>query len=124
MQILFVHGYFYFAHVNTLAFDIDDHDFHTLDFMGLSWLSFLLLDIRIMLAFIALHDYCISCNMLLVAKDLGHWVKPKNTTWYSHSFLVKYGDNRGREMFRMLKSALFNIARKLCPCLLKKKKNY
>jgi hypothetical protein len=72
-----------------------------------------------MLASIALHDYCISCKMLLVAKDLGRWVKPKSTTSYSHFLLIEFNENRWREMFRMLNNALFNIARKLCLHLLK-----
>jgi len=62
--------------------------------------------------------------MFLVAKDLAHWVKPKSTTWYSHFLLVEYDDNRWREMFRMLKNALFNIVRKLCPHHLKKNRKY
>jgi hypothetical protein len=72
-----------------------------------------------MLASITLHDYYISCKMLLVAKDLGHWVKPKSTTWYSHFLLIEYDDNRWREMSKMLKNACFNIARKLCLHFLK-----
>jgi hypothetical protein len=48
-----------------------DHDFHNLDFMGLSWLPSLSLDIRIMLAFATLHNYHIAYNILLVAKVLG-----------------------------------------------------
>ncbi len=118
-KIFFVHGYFHFAHTNILAFNIDDHDFYTLGFIDSSWLPFLSLDIMTMLASITLHDYCISCKMLVVVKDLGHWVKPKNNTQYSHLLLIEYDDNIWREMFRMLNNAYFNIARKLCPHLLK-----
>jgi hypothetical protein len=54
--------------------------------MGSSWLPSLSLDIKIMLAFATLHNYHISYNMFLVAKDLGHLVKPRNVTWYSFFF--------------------------------------
>ncbi len=101
-----------------------DHDFHNLDFMGSSWLPSLSLDIRIVLAFATLHNYHISYNMLLVAKDLGHKVKPRNVTWYSHFFLFKYYSNRWKEMFRLLKNALSNIAKKLHPYLLKRNTKY
>ncbi len=62
--------------------------------------------------------------MLLVAKDLGHWVTPRNVTWYSHFFLFKYDGNRWKEMFRLLKNALSDIAKKLHPYLLKQNTKY
>ncbi len=77
-----------------------------------------------MLAFATLHNYHISYNMLLVAKDLGHWVKPRNVTWYSHFFFTKYDNNRWTKMFRLLKNALFDIAKKLHPYLLKQNTKY
>jgi hypothetical protein len=56
---------------------------------------------------------------LLVVVDFWNGLKPKSTTWYSHFFLIEYDDNRWKEMFRMLKNALFDIAKELCAHLLK-----
>jgi hypothetical protein len=56
---------------------------------------------------------------LLIVVDFWNGFKPKNTTSYSHFLLIEYDDNRWTKMFRMLKNALFDIAKELCAHLLK-----
>jgi hypothetical protein len=45
--------------------------------------------------------------------NLGHWVKPRFTTWFSQLFMIEYDDERWVENFQMSKSTLLQIDEKL-----------
>ncbi len=45
--------------------------------------------------------------------DLGDWVNPKSTTWFSRFLLTKFDENHWVEIFRMSKATLFGIVEKL-----------
>jgi hypothetical protein len=60
--------------------------------------------------------------MLLI--DLGHWVKPRNTTWFSRLLLIEFDDNKWVESFCMNKSSLFNFVECMRLVLQKQKQKY
>jgi hypothetical protein len=39
--------------------------------------------------------------------NLGHWVKPRSTTWFSRFLMVENNDERWVENFKMTKDKLF-----------------
>jgi hypothetical protein len=63
----------------------------------------------------ALHNFQL-CNMfVLFDDDLGFWVKPRSTTWFSRFLLEQYDDHRWVQMFRMTKPVVFALADLLRP---------
>ena len=72
----------------------------------------------------ALHNFrlCISFNIF--DDDLGYWVKPRSTTWFSRFLLGEYDDNRWIHMFCMTKPAVFALADLLRPSVQRKDTRY
>jgi hypothetical protein len=64
---------------------------------------------QILLTSVPLHDYKMSCCLLGLGDELGHWVKPQSTTWFNHFLLTKYENNRCIEHFWMSKDTLMDI---------------
>ena len=56
--------------------------------------------------------------------DLGFWVKPRSTTWFSRFLLSEYDDSRWVQMFRFTKPAVFALADLLRPTIQKKDIKY
>ena len=65
---------------------------------------------------------CTSFN--LFSDELGYWVKPRSTTWFSRFLLSEYDDRRWIQMFRMTKHAVFALADLLAPHVYKKDTKY
>jgi hypothetical protein len=49
--------------------------------------------------------------------DLGFWVKPKGTTWFSHFLFTEFDDKRWVENFCMAKATIFHIVADLKPII-------
>jgi hypothetical protein len=62
-----------------------------------------------------LYDFRVAHDSSLLDPDVGWWVKPRSTTWFSRFFLFEYDDSRWIENFRMSKSSLLNLSRMLAP---------
>jgi hypothetical protein len=62
---------------------------------------------------IALQEYRILFGLSVLFDDLGDWVNPKSTTWFSRFLLTKFHENRWVENFRMTKATLFGIVENL-----------
>jgi hypothetical protein len=62
-----------------------------------------------------LHNYRICTAFMFFEEDLGFWVKPRSTTWFSCFLLEQYDNNRWVQMFRMTKPAVFALAGLLKP---------
>jgi hypothetical protein len=58
----------------------------------------------------ALYNFKLCNVFALFDDDLGFWVKPRSTTWFSKFLLEQYDDSRWLEMFRMTKSAVYALA--------------
>ena len=72
----------------------------------------------------ALHTYRL-CNLFFVlGEDLGYWVKPRSTAWFSKFLLNQYDDERWITMFRMTKPTVQNLAALLKPIVEKKDTKY
>jgi len=72
------------------------------------------------LAGAALHTFRL-CNVFsFLDEDMGYWVKPRSTTWFSRFLLNQYDDERWIAMFRMTKPAVQNLAELLKPIVKKK----
>ncbi len=54
-----------------------------------------------------------SLNMLSI--ELGYWVKPRNTTWFSRFLLTKFEEDRWLKRFHMNKMMFFSIINHLRP---------
>ena len=72
----------------------------------------------------ALHSFrlCNVCSLL--GDDLGYWVKPRSTAWFSRFLLDQYDDERWVTMFRMTKPAVHSLATLLTPRVQKKNTKY
>ena len=65
------------------------------------------------------------CNVFsLLDEDLGYWVKPRSTAWFSRFLLNQYDDERWIIMFPMTKSAVQSLAELLKPIVQKKDTKY
>jgi hypothetical protein len=72
----------------------------------------------------ALHHFRL-CNVFsLFDQELGFWVKPRSTTWFSKFLLGHYDDDRWIQMFRMTKVAVFSLADLLRPHVEKQDTKY
>ncbi len=52
-------------------------------------------------------------NVKYLTAELGHWVKPRSTTWFSIFLLIEYDNDCWLENFHMTKGTLFDIANQL-----------
>lgn len=52
-------------------------------------------------------------NVKYLTAELGHWVKPRSTTWFSIFLLIEYDNDCWLEKFHMTKETLFDIANQL-----------
>ncbi len=80
--------------------------------------------IKLLLTIAALHHLQLQNCLLVLSQELGHWVKPRSTTWFSQFLLIEYDDDRLVENFRMTKTTLFRIANQLQPMLMKQNTQY
>jgi hypothetical protein len=71
----------------------------------------------------ALHHFCLCIVFSLFDQELGFWVKPRSTTWFS-KFLLGHYDNRWIQMFRMTKVAVFSLSDLLRPHVEKQDTKY
>lgn len=65
---------------------------------------------------------CTAYNFL--DEDLGFWVKPRSTTWFSRFLLEQYDNSRWVQMFRMTKPAVLALADVLRPQVQKENTKY
>lgn len=72
----------------------------------------------------ALYTFRLSNVTSLLGDDLGYWVKPRSTAWFSRFLLDQYDDDRWITMFRMTKPAVFHLAALLKPRVQKKDTKY
>lgn len=63
-------------------------------------------------------------NLSVVDEDLGFWVKPRSTVWFSRFLLEEYDDHRWVQLFRMTKTSIFSLARLLTPHIQRQDTNY
>jgi hypothetical protein len=49
---------------------------------------------KFLLTFVALHELQLSFSLNLLSQELGHWVKPRNTTWFSKFLLIEFDEER------------------------------
>ena len=56
-----------------------------------------------------LHDFRIAHATTLLDQELGWWVMPRSTSWFSRFVLQEYDDSRWLENFRMTKASVFSL---------------
>lgn len=71
-----------------------------------------------------LHDFRIAHATTLLDQELGWWVLPRSTSWFSRFVLQEYDDNRWLENFRLTKSAVFSLTNLLRPHIEKQNTHY
>lgn len=72
---------------------------------------------------LALHNFHLSTSFNVFGDDLGYWVKPRSTTWFSWFLMSEY-DDRWVQMFWMSKAAVFSLSNILRPHVQKKDTRY
>ena len=65
----------------------------------------------------ALYSYQLWNNLFLVDNELGYWVKPRSTTWFSRFVIEEYDDARWSSLFRMTKADVFELSNQLRPLI-------
>ncbi len=71
--------------------------------------------IKFLLTIIMFHYFQLYNFLLVLSQDLGHWVKPRSTTWFSRFLLIEFNENKWIKHFRMTKTTLFRIVNQLWP---------
>ena len=71
-----------------------------------------------------LHDFQIGNAGMLLDEELGFWVKPRSTTWFSIFLCTEYDDFRWIQNFRITKKAMFQLAANLQPFIRKQDTKY
>ena len=72
----------------------------------------------------ALQHFYLFSTLVALDDDLGFWVKPRSTTWFSRFLVHEYDDNRWIQMFRISKRCVFSLAELLVPAVKKKDTRY
>jgi hypothetical protein len=73
-----------------------------------------LVDMNTILAFV-LHDFRLAHARTILDEELGFWVRPRSTAWFSQFLLHEYNDDRWVANFRFTKDAVFHMASVLAP---------
>ena len=73
---------------------------------------------------VALHHFRVTNVLSLFDADLGFWVKPRSTTWFSQFLLGKYDDDWWIHLFHMMKLATFALVELLKPTVDRQNKKY
>ena len=73
---------------------------------------------------VALQNFRLCTSFNVFDDDLGFWVKPRSTMWFSRFLLSEYDDTRWVQMFRLTKPAVFALADLLRPSIRKKDTRY
>lgn len=71
----------------------------------------------------AVHQWRLWNSLTVLDNDLGYWVKPRSTTWFSRFLLQEDDDNRWIQMFRMSKRNVLSLASVLNEAIQKKDTN-
>ena len=71
-----------------------------------------------------LHDFRIAHATTLLDQELGWWVMPRSTSWFSRFVLLEYDDNRWLENFRMTKASVFSLTNLLRPHIERQNTHY
>lgn len=71
-----------------------------------------------------LHDFRVAHAVTLLEQELGWWVLPRSTSWFSRFVLQEYDDNRWLENFRMTKASVFSLTNLLRPHIEKQNTMY
>lgn len=71
-----------------------------------------------------LQHFRLFSTLASIDEDLGFWVKPQSTTWFTRFLLQEYNNDRWLQMFRMTKRSVFNLAQVLAPAVKKKDTKY
>jgi hypothetical protein len=58
----------------------------------------------------SLHTFRLWNVFSMFDEELGYWVKPRSTTWFSRFLLKEYGQDRWITMFRMTKPAVIALS--------------
>ena len=72
----------------------------------------------------ALYSYQLWNNLLIADHELGYWVKPRSTTWFSRFVIEEYDDDRWSSLFRMTKASVFDLSHQLRPFIQKQNTKY
>jgi hypothetical protein len=72
----------------------------------------------------ALHNFRMYNVFSFFNEDLGYWVKPRSTIWFSRFLLEQYSEDRWIQMFRMSKRAVFALTDLLRPHIQKQDTKY
>ena len=72
----------------------------------------------------ALYSYELWNNLLIADFELGYWVKPRSTTWFSRFVIEEYDDDRWSSLFRMTKASVFDLSHQLRPFIQKQNTKY
>jgi hypothetical protein len=73
-----------------------------------------LVDMNTILASV-LHDFRLAHARTILDEELGFWVRPRSTAWFSQFLLHEYDDDRWVANFRFTKAAVFHMASMLAP---------
>jgi hypothetical protein len=49
----------------------------------------------------------------IAGEDLGYWVRPRSTTWFSRFVVEEFQDDRWVQCFRMTKRVVFSLVEML-----------
>ena len=72
----------------------------------------------------ALYSFQLCNNLVLGDNELGYWVKPRSTTWFSRFVIEDYNDERWSSLFRMTKQSVFELSYQLRPLIERQNTKY
>jgi hypothetical protein len=73
-----------------------------------------LIDMNTIVAFV-LHDFRLAHARIVLDDELGFWVLPRSTAWFSQFLLHEYSDDRWVANFRFTKATIFRMSSLLAP---------
>jgi hypothetical protein len=62
-----------------------------------------------------LHDFRLAHARTILDEELGFWVLPRSTAWFSQFLLHEYSDDKWVANFRFTKAAIFSMSTLLAP---------
>ena len=71
-----------------------------------------------------LHDFRLAHSRTILDEELGFWVLPRSTVWFSHFLFHEYDDRRWVQNFRFTKDAVFQMSAVLAPLCTRKDTKY